>query len=211
MLNKVPKIVLYILFVTFIIVTSYFLAIPIYYNWRRAIISPSRINNWQQARAYYQILSSIISIFVGVAGITLGYFYFVNKKETDAEISGRERIRKRLDAFIAELNKYDDLVNKILNRAVSDDSDLKITRDKIAMINDNMSIHLELGDKLLGLKDDEIRTIIRIHSFVEQNPLLMDSDQSALDRTDSIHIWSVKTKYIDLIQNARRVCLSKLE
>ena len=210
MFNKIPKSVAIPSLIVFLI-TAYLLFNPFIFRDINTIIYPRHINDLQTARNYYQILSSVLTILFSIVGLILGYFYYINKIETDANNAKRERIRKRLDSLIAELNEYDDLVNTIICLNVKDKDELKFIRNKINRSNEQISSQLEQGDTLFGLSKDEIKTIIRIHSFVEQNPFLMEVDYDELIKSDQSLIWIIKNDYTERMQEARRICYCKLE
>lgn len=210
MLSKVSKTVAILSLIVFL-ATVYLILNPFIFHNIKAILYPRHIKDLQTARNYYQVLASVLGIFFTMIGLILGYFYYINKIETDANNAKRERIRKRLDSLIAALNEYDDLVNTIICLNVKDKDELKFIRNKINRSNEQISSQLEQGDTLFGLSKDEIKTIIRIHSFVEQNPFLMEDDYDELLNRDQSLIWMIKNNYTERMQEARKVCLSKLE
>jgi hypothetical protein len=66
---------------------------------------------------------------------------------------------------------------------------------------------LELNQKLLGLSEDDVRAILRVNSYVDKNNILMHDEFSLLNDE---RLLSVKDSYIDLIQDARRICFKNV-
>lgn len=97
----------------------------------------------------------------------------------------------------------DDLIHYRFSNAV----ELTKIRGKISRSYETITVMLEHKDKLLGLNDENTKTILRVHSFVEKNEILMHNSFEDLEKEK---LLSVKNSYIDLIQDARRVCFEKI-
>jgi hypothetical protein len=155
------------------------------------------------AKDYYALLSSSITFILGTFGLILGYFYYKDKRRFETQISEIERKRKRLDDLIHELNSYDEGVDDLLHHRFKNAGELKKLRDKVTRRFENIVVMLELSTKLLGLTESDMQTIIKVNSFVDKNHILMHAPYRHLD---ALSLSSIKDNYIDLIQDARRVC-----
>ena len=163
--------------------------------------------NLSNAKDYYAILSSWITFFVGFMGLALGYVYYRHKLGVDTENAANEKKRKRLDDLISKLNAYDALVDDILHRRFENAVALRQLRSKISRSFEEIVIMLELSQKLLGLNDSDVRVILRVNSFVDKDRTIMQDEINAL--SDDV-LSLVKETYIDLIQDARRVCFNNV-
>lgn len=199
-MNKVNKALLWGS-ITLLVLVAVFYLVPIYFQGIR--ILPLRRLNLSEARNYYSILSSFITLL----GLLLGYVYYTHKLTTDKINADQERKRKRLDFLIVEINKYDDLVDEIICFHFSDSIQLMKIRQKILKNSESIESMLSLKERLFGFTDEEAMTILRVHSFVEKNDILMRSSFEDLDKEK---LLSIRSQYIDLIREARRICLEKI-
>lgn len=184
-----------------VILLVYFYFAPIYLQ-GLSIFSPRPLN-LSSARDYYSVLSSFITLLA----LFLGYLYYIHKLQVDKEVAERDRKRKRLDILIEEINNYDNWVDELIHFRFNDDAELEKIRNKISRSNEKIVAMLMHKTKLLGLDDKNGRRIIRVHSFVEQNDILMQYDYRDLTKEK---LLSVKNKYIELIQDARQTCFEKI-
>ena len=163
------------------------------------------VKNLVSARNYYQVLSSIAGVIFSIAGLILGYVYYIHKIRTDEKNALTERKRIRIEMLINELRNYDELVNDFFSKGTQT-IPLKKIREKIVRSGDYISTMLNLGEALFGFSDEDIKKIIRVHSFIEQNNILMEDDNLEL-----IDLELIKNDYYDYLQAARLVCFNKLE
>jgi hypothetical protein len=154
-------------------------------------------------RDYYTLLSSSITFILGTIALILGYFYYIDKLKFETMVSEIERRRKRLDDLILEINSFDDAVDDLLYYRFKNPEELKQIRSRVSRSFETIEIMLELSTKLLGLTESDMQTIIKVNSFVDKNDLLMHTPYAQLDE---LSLSSLKDNYVDLIQDARRVC-----
>jgi len=72
---------------------------------------------------------------------------------------------------------------------------------------ETIEIMLELNTKLLGLDDADVNIILKVNSFVDKNDILMHVNYDLLNEPT---LLSVRDEYINLIQDARRVCYNRV-
>lgn len=195
------KIFIFIILFLFFLFFLYLSAAPILPKGIRAFPVPNLDLN--SPRDYYTLLSSSITFILGTIGLILGYFYYKNKRKFETVISEIERKRKRLDDLIRELESFDDGVDDLLHHRFKNAEELKQIRSRISRSFETIEIMLELSTTLLGLTDSDMQTIIKVNSFVDKNDILMHTPYHQLDESS---LLSLKDDYVDLIQDARRVC-----
>lgn len=157
----------------------------------------------KKATEYYGVLSSFITLM----GLFLGFSYYVHKLNVDNKTAEVERKRKRLEYLISEINHYNELVDDLIHYRFADEKELEKLRSKISRSFETTIAMLEHKTKLLGLDDENTKTILKVHSFVEQNKILMHYEYDKLTKK---MLLSVKEEYIDLIQDARQLCFEKI-
>lgn len=159
------------------------------------------------AKNYYSILSSFITVLVGVIGLSLGYYYYIGRHEVEKTIADIERKRKRMDDLIQKIESYDAIVNAFINKYFDNDEDLSKLRNQMTHSFDTIEIMLELSDNLLGLNDEDVQTIVRVNSFVEQNEIIM---RAPLQDLSAEILNSIRDRYAMLIAEAIRVCYKRV-
>ncbi len=200
-MNKKKKKSISCLAVFIVISLLYFYFSPIYIE-GLSIFQPRRLN-LSDARNYYTVLSS----FITLVGLFLGYLYYIHKLKVDKETAELERKRQNLDYLIKAINNYNDWVDEIIHFRFSNSTELEKIREKISRSYETITTMLTHKTKLLGFNDENAQTIFRVHSFVEQNKILMQDSHQDLTKEK---LLSVKSKYIDLIQDARQTCFEKI-
>lgn len=198
---KIAVIILTIILASISVILTYLYLKPVFGVFPK--ISRMNIATLDQARNYYTILSSTVSLIVGTLGLVLGYFYYLSKYKNDCLAESIERKRKRLNDLIECINQFDEIVDNIIHYRFSSISDLKHLRNRISRKFEVVEIMLQLNKDLLGLQDEEVKTILRVNSFVEQNDIIMHINYEQINETV---LFTVKDRYIDLIQEARRIC-----
>ncbi len=184
-----------------ILLLLYFYFAPIYIK-GTSIINPRNLG-LSDARNYYSVLSSFITLL----GLFLGFLYYRHKTGIDKISAESERRRKRLDYLINELKNYDNLVDDLIHKRFSSASDLLKIRNRISRSYETIIAMLKHKISLLGFDEEEAMMILNVHSFVEKNEILMQRDFASLKYEE---LQSVKGDYIDLIQDARQVCFQKI-
>lgn len=195
---------LLIVAVSLALLVLYFYIAPVYVR-RDAIFYVHERSglSLNDARNYYTVLSS----FIALLGLALGFAYYFHKLKVDRANAEQERKRRHIDHLIKELDTYDDLVDEIISRRISSATELARTRGKLSRSYETVTTMLTHKTKLLGFSDEDAQAIFRVHSFVEQNRLLMQADFDDLKNAD---LSSVKSPYVDRIQEARTKCYEKI-
>jgi len=179
---------------------------PIFINFYRPILL-DHFPSLDDARNYYSVISSSFGVIIGVLGLILGYLYYHNRNQFEAETKDGEYKRKHLEIFMAELNNYDRFVHKILSISVRDEIELRGVRDDIDRSFDIIVSMLEEGLDLLGLTKEDMDEIIKVNSFVDKSKLISHCSYGELDLDK---LYPIRDRYAELIKNARRKCYLKI-
>lgn len=151
---------------------------------------------------------SIAIILYGAIGLLLGYWYFSKKISFERKNLKDDRARRRLSFLYDEFCKGDELINKIFDKDISDESELKQVRVKIDRIFQSINIYLDNNETLLGFTGGEIKSLLKVHSFIVNNHQLFKAELRFIKKDD----LSVEyEKYLDIILDARSICLQKEE
>jgi hypothetical protein len=134
----------------------------------------------------------------GFIGLLLGFLYFHGRKRFDAQNRKLDQLRNVLDRIIEKM----DFVNQrtldlILN--YPDSNSLK--RNCIANITSSMqevNLLLEHNCLVIGLSDEDLNTIAKVHSMIEKKILLTE-----LSNESEKSIRSLEQKYSHLMRQAR--------
>ncbi|MCP5245193.1 MAG: hypothetical protein H6937_04270 [Burkholderiales bacterium] len=162
-------------------------------------ISVFTLTEWQQ----------IAIISYGGIGITLGFLYFVLKIIIDTENAKKDRIRNRLLYIHEELIQTDKLIEQILNFQINDENELKKIRfeinKKFSLLINN---YIENNDKLIGFTNEELDSIIAVHSFVDKSKIISNEELNSLKESN---VSAERLDYLDVFLEATTMCMQKLE
>jgi hypothetical protein len=170
-------------------------------------VLPRHIPNLEAARNYYSVVSSILGVIVGVAGLTLGCFYYHNRNSVEADNKKRDLKRRRMEVFIDELDTYDNLIHRILTLSINNEQELRLTRAELTRSFELIESMLEQGLDLLGFDTVDMNEILKVNSYIDKCNLIM---HSRFDELDLSHLYPIKDRYVELIKNARRKCYLKI-
>ncbi len=207
MISTWLKILFTIVFLAILALILHFILYPLYFKNLNSIFT-YKLDTLVTARNYYSTISSIVTTLSSFAGVTLGLFYYFHKKENDEKSGRNERIRTRIKLIIDQLNTYDSLVAEVILKRVENEKDLEIVRGKISRCPEIINAILDNNEKLLNFKPDEVETIMKLFSFVEQCKYIMEEPH---DTVSTVEIRDIKGTYIDLLQETRKVCYLKSE
>jgi len=205
LMSKIRAITGYAVIAVVMIGICYFFVAPIYEKGFSAF--RVRRLNLSTAKDYYAILSSWLTFVLGISGLVLGYFYYHDKRNVDINIATIASKRKRLDDLISRIETYDSLVCDVIHHRFSNAKTLKHLRNRISRNFDTIEIMLDINKELLGLDDAEAKIILRVNSFVEKNDVIMHHDHSVLSENS---LFSVRDEYVNLMQEAKRICFKKV-
>lgn len=153
-------------------------------------------------------VKNIATIVYGFIAILIGYFYFYKRIKIDEEKAKNDRVRSRLNYLYDELNRADEIIDIILSGAIQNEDDLNQSRRKLDNMLILFGVYLENHDKLIGFNSDELKSLLQVHSFISQSEIISERDLKELKESD---LATEKLKYLDCIQEARTICLQKLE
>lgn len=207
MISTWQKISFLIVFLAIFALITHFILYPLFFKDLNSIFT-HQLDNLITARNYYSTISSIVTTFSSFAGVTLGLFYYFHKKENDEKAGRNERIRTRIKLIIDQLNTYDSLVAEVILKRVENEKDLEKVRGKISRCPEIINAILENNEKLLNFKPNEVETIMKLFSFVEQCKYIMEEPHDIVSKGE---IRDLKETYIDLLQETRKVCYLKSE
>lgn len=186
----------------------FFIFSPLTYRtWNELIHHDLR--TYAEARNYYNAISSAYSILTTTAGILLGLYYFVRKNRIDTANRLKERRTKRIEVLHEQLNNYDSIVDEIISQQVNDQEDLDRCRRKAERAFELITAILDADGCVLDWSDKELETILAVDAYVNNHPIIMEVTHDSLNEYKDIEI--VRSEYIDLLQEARKVCLEKAD
>ena len=108
-----------------------------------------------------------------------------------------------MDDLIQKIESYDATVDAFINGHFGDEREMGKLRNQMTRSFDIIEIMLTLNDTLLGLNDEDVKTIVRVNSFVEQNEIIM---RGAFEDLSAGIPSSIRDDYVTLISDAKRVC-----
>ena len=151
---------------------------------------------------------SIATIVYGIIGLSLGYWYFNKKIEIDKNDLRNDRSRNRLTFIYDELNRTDKLTSMILDLDISSNESLSKIRAQLDRMFLLINLYLDNNENLLGFSDDEIKSIIAVHSFIINSEILSSLEFKDLKKEECS---KEDVKYIEILQEARTILLQKIE
>ena len=144
-------------------------------------------------------------LILGLGGLILGICYYHLRKNFFLINEKKQRVRNRLDHIIDELNKIDGHVRTLFKSKIPDRSELIDVKNSLDAESQWINLYLEINDELLGFSKDELGKLVSVGSFIEKVVYSQDDqDGSSLDSTTYQY-------YIQMLQEARAVCLKKME
>ena len=156
------------------------------------------------------IIARSFGVLFGIIGIFFGYYYFNQKIRFDRSSAKNKRKRARLETLLNELKHYDSLVDKILRLELKIKADIDQVRLKIDRSFDIVNVYLEQNDVLFGFHENDLLRIIRVNSFVEKNPYIMEKDINTLKKQKT-YLYSIRYEYREIFHDAITVCLKYME
>jgi len=200
----------FLLFLVVFVFAVYLVFSPVFIKYYQSILLNRFSSSLEDARNYYSVVSSSFGVIIGVLGLILGYLYYRNRNQFEAETKERENKRKHLKIFMAELNNYDKFVHKVLSISVRDEFELRGVRDEIDRSFDIIVSMLEGEEKLdlLGLTKEDVNEIIKVHSFVDKSSSISHCPHKDLDLNK---LYPIKDQYIELIKKARQKCYIRIK
>ena len=146
-------------------------------------------------------------LLLGSVGLYLGYLYYRLQNTFFLKNEEKQRKRVRLDHIMDELNKIDSHVRIFFKPEKFSDADLlNDAKEGLERGFLSISIYLEQNEKLLGFSGDELKKLVSVASFIENEKVASckyDEDRKILE--------GKKYRYIQVIQEARSVCVQKME
>lgn len=158
---------------------------------------------------YATFFSPIITLMLGISGFVLGLYYYKSRKNFDKQNIEKEKIRFRIETLLENINEYDSLVDEIFSLNFSGQSELNSLREKIERGFEIIEVWIEIGDKFFGFTKNEMASLIKFHSFVDNNEFIMEKGYDELMASQK-EVLLLKSDYIKLIQMARYTCLNKI-
>jgi hypothetical protein len=151
---------------------------------------------------------AITSIIYGASGLLLGYSFFKARVGIDSKNSEDERVRKRLLYVFDEINQSDDTADLIWNLDVKNQKELEQARRKLDKKLALMTVYLDNNDTLLKLNESELQTVVKVHSIFNSSKVLSEVNFQELRKSNRS---SDQLDFSDAIQEARTICLQKIE
>lgn len=158
-------------------------------------------------RSYYIIVGSISGTFTALSGVVLGLFYYFHKQKVDREQLMQVKKSRLVETLLAEINEYDALVDKILNKEFQGQSELQMLRGKIRRKFEMVYLMIEEKNHVLGFSKNAQIELFDVNKYVDDSHIIMESGHNEIDMLD---LDECRAKFIDKIISSRRVCLGGL-
>lgn len=164
------------------------------------------IKSLDDISAYYSAVMSLITSFISLVAIILGYLYYENRKSFDENLNERERIRQRISFIIKDLNECDECVLRILNIDLQP-QELISTRSRLLRCLESITALIAYNSTVLTLNEEDTRKIIKLNSFIETNNYIMQIKYEDLEISKDI-LDDIKRDYIEVFYEAKMACLA---
>lgn len=158
-------------------------------------------------RNYYIIVGSISGSFTALSGVVLGFFYYFHKHKVDKEQLLQDKKSRLVESLLAEINEYDALVDKILNREFAGQNELQMLRGKIRRKFEIVYLIIEEKNHVLGFSKTAQIELFDVNKFVDDSRIIMEVEHAEIDESA---LDECRAKYIDKIISSRRVCFGGL-
>ncbi len=167
--------------------------------------NPNKLSN---AKDYYSIIQSIYTIFIAIFGLTLGYFYYENKKSIDKRNETNNRKMIFTERLLEIINQYDYHILNVLNETFKNESELKLRQTEIEAKWDIIEEMIEPNLNMISLSREEFSTFLELNSFVEMNDLIMQRKFNEVDDINDFQV--IKENYLELVKEVRFICYQKI-
>lgn len=162
----------------------------------------------ESARNYYAVLGTGTSLVLGLAGVALGFYYYVDKRRIELGDARRERQREMLRFLVERLER----IHADVDAAALEGPNTLGGRKSLSAVLRNLDVLIDVmncDSALLGLNEDDVRPLISLNSFLEPKARLFlepdpgDAHDNVVARGD----WGETTADLpDHIHAARRGC-----
>ena len=172
--------------------------------YKSAIVSKLDITG---LRNYYIIVGSISGTLTALSGIVLGFFYYFHKQKVDKEQLLQDKKSRLVESLLAEINEYDALVDKILNKEFQGQNELQMLRGKIRRKFEMVYLIIQEKNHVLGFSRNAQIELFDVNKYVDDSRIIMETGHSEIG---ALNLDECRATYIDKIISSRRVCLGGL-
>ena len=158
-------------------------------------------------RNYYIMVGSISGTFTALSGVVLGLFYYFHKQKVDGEQLLQDKKSRMMERLLAEINEYDALVDKILNKEFKGQNELQMLRGKIRRKFEMVYLIIEEKNDVLGFSKNAQIELFDVNKYVDDSRIIMEAMHTEIGKPD---LDGCRAEYIDKIISSRRVCLGSL-
>lgn len=166
---------LYIFCIFSFLLATIFIVAPLYYIKIDSILTPINVTSLTEARNYYQIISSIVTIFAALLTVILGGFYYFNKIDLEDRCKKIEYAKVRIQEIFTCLENIDEYCQRIFTDSLNSDSELKYIRTRITFNLDRIVELFELNDTVIDWGNQESNPYYTFYSYVDKSNKLMRS------------------------------------
>lgn len=170
-------------------------------------LQPFKVESLNDARSYYSIVSAFIAFIVGSSGLIIGYFYYKDRNKHDFAMRRASDRLRRIDFLLSSLRSYDDAIRAILMKLCENELALGNRRATIRAQYQQMYLLLGANEKLLGLSQAELESLIVLFSYVDNSSELMELKATELGNVD---LREMAAAYVALYEAAARSCMQCL-
>ena len=189
------------------IIFSYYIILPII-----NLITLSGINaihtDAQLLRNYYTSISATTSYFASVLGISLGFYYYINKNKIEAQRVLQAKIDKNLEFLLNKYEQINCIVTQITSFSWENQSQLDRYRRELQEAILDVQDILECNDRITMLNSEEVSYFHKLNSFLDNNSNIMKNNADTLYDNKGAFKEDI-AEYLDKLSDARRFIYNK--
>lgn len=142
------------------------------------------LNEWKDANTlcclekHYNIIYKYFGTCLGVLGLVLGYYYYIEKVKIDAILRIDSRKRAMVESILRDVDSCDKIMTRLYNKNFDDDVELKVCLDSLQKYSENISMLLEECEKFSISKD----AILSWLSFIGTNPIVRVKKKTEINK-----------------------------
>ena len=184
----------------------YFLACPLLnLTFCPTSLHVTKITNLNDLRNYYIVIGTISGTVTALIGVGLGFFYYFHKARVDKQQLQEYKRTRLLESLLSEINDYDVLVDKILNREFQNQNELQMLRGKIRRKFEMVYLIVEEKNGTLEFSRNSRIDLFDVNKYVDDSQLIMEKEYKEIKISDELS--ECREEYTDKIIKSRRVCL----
>lgn len=151
---------------------------------------------------YFSIVQVYLSFFLGIAGLFLGVFYFVNARAREERLTERRNREAKAKVLYELIRDYGDLVVELFYSKPCSQESLEILRRRINYKWDDLSNLLDDAAMSWALCPEDMSLCVALYSSIEKSDILMRSDYQEFLNGE---LSGLQNDFDDKIKIAKRI------